>query len=400
MNYSNYSPNEIKELIKDIINANDILIEKGEIPISLSIEGEPGIGKTTVIRETVNELNRPLYKLNLAQLTEPSELIGYYAKEFKLKKENSEVWVTENMIPEMINSGYTYSSEIRTKPCPPDWVNSLQENSILLLDDYSRSNQLFSQACMELINEQSMIGWNLKDKKIQIILSENPDDGEYNVQSFDAAQTSRMLKARMVWDYKDWAERAEKLKFDQRIINFVLSIPEKFENKKKDGVSNSNVVQPRMLDKFFAIISTIKDWEKNLSKVIQIGDLSIGKDVTSLLVNFINKKLDKLPLIEDLIFNYTLEKANESLLDCAGSYKKENHKTAVSAILCTRIFNYVKVHNKEFKKDNIKQLGELILSDSFTSDQKFIMVKNCINYSSLFTQILGSDVRIINYITK
>ena len=64
--------------------------------------------------------------------------------------------------------------------------------------------------------------------------------------------------------------------FDQRIINFVLSIPEKFENKKKDGVSNSNVVQPRMLDKFFAIISTIKDWEKNLSKVIQIGDLSIG----------------------------------------------------------------------------------------------------------------------------
>ena len=105
MNYSNYSPNEIKELIKDIINANDILIEKGEIPISLSIEGEPGIGKTTVIRETVNELNRPLYKLNLAQLTEPSELIGYYAKEFKLKKENSEVWVTENMIPEMINSG-------------------------------------------------------------------------------------------------------------------------------------------------------------------------------------------------------------------------------------------------------------------------------------------------------
>ena len=29
MNYSNYSPNEIKELIKDIINANDILIEKG-----------------------------------------------------------------------------------------------------------------------------------------------------------------------------------------------------------------------------------------------------------------------------------------------------------------------------------------------------------------------------------
>ena len=274
MNYSNYSPNEIKELIKDIINANDILIEKGEIPISLSIEGEPGIGKTTVIRETVNELNRPLYKLNLAQLTEPSELIGYYAKEFKLKKENSEVWVTENMIPEMINSGYTYSSEMRTKPCPPDWVNSLQENSILLLDDYSRSNQLFSQACMELINEQSMIGWNLKDKKIQIILSENPDDGEYNVQSFDAAQTSRMLKARMVWDYKDWAERAEKLKFDQRIINFVLSIPEKFENKKKDGVSNSNVVQPRMLDKFFAIISTIKDWEKNLSKVIQIGALS------------------------------------------------------------------------------------------------------------------------------
>ena len=32
-----------------------------------------------------------------------------------------------------------------------------------------------------------MIGWDLKKKKIQILLNENPDDGSYNVASNDEA---------------------------------------------------------------------------------------------------------------------------------------------------------------------------------------------------------------------
>ncbi len=115
------------------------------------------------------------------------------------------------LLPKAAENGFRYTNKTRTIPCPPDWVTNLQDNGILLLDDYSRSNSLFSQAVMELVNEGTMIGWDLKEKKVQILLSENPDNGEYNVASQDGAQTDRMAKINMVWDAQDWAERAEKV---------------------------------------------------------------------------------------------------------------------------------------------------------------------------------------------
>jgi len=155
-----------------------------------------------------------------------TKCIGYYSKEYKVTKEIAvvggdsefqEQWITENMLPKYIDNGYTYSDEVRTKPCPPDWVVNLQDNSILILDDYNRSNSLFSQAVMELINELTMPGWDLKAKKVQILLSENPDSGEYNVASQDSAQSDRMVKVNMKWDAQDWAERAEKIGLDSRL---------------------------------------------------------------------------------------------------------------------------------------------------------------------------------------
>lgn len=181
--------------------------------------------KTTICREIASDLDRNFFKLNLAQLTEPSELIGFYQKESLLEKEIIDgkkksiesKWVPENLIPKFVDEGFHYTGKTRTIPCPPDWVVNLQENSILCLDDYSRSNTLFSQAVMELVNEGTMIGWDLKSKKVQILLSENPDNGEYNVASQDSAQSDRMIKVNMKWDANDWAARAEKIGVDERL---------------------------------------------------------------------------------------------------------------------------------------------------------------------------------------
>jgi len=69
-----YKPSEVYNILKNIIESNDKIIANGGIPVSISILGERGIGKTTVCRELAKDLGRPFYKLNLAQLTEPSEL--------------------------------------------------------------------------------------------------------------------------------------------------------------------------------------------------------------------------------------------------------------------------------------------------------------------------------------
>lgn len=398
-----YKPSEAYTLLKQLIESNDKIIKNGGLPVSVSVVGVHGIGKTTVIRELANDLNRDFFKLNLAQITEPSELIGFYAKEFELKKDGEEnAWVTENMISEYYKLGWERTGRNRTTPCPPDWIVNLKENGILCLDDFSRGNQLLMQSVMEICNEGTMIGWDLKDKKIQVILSENPDDGEYNVQSVDAAHSSRMAKFHMVWDAKDWAERAEKIGLDERLINFVLWKPELLENKKADGISASNAVSPRMMDKFFSLVSTIDDFEKHLDVITTYGDITVGRDLTSELVNFVNKKLDKLPSVDKLIKEYDLPTSKSQLTQCCGDSEKDPQgwKSATAAILTTRMYNYMRFNHKNITKDNIRQYCELMLHSSFSTDQKYLMVLQTIGISNTFAQILAGDPRFIKYMKK
>lgn len=402
MKETTYKPNETYSVLKQVIAANDTIMADGGIPVALSLVGTPGLGKTTICRELAKDLGRGFYKLNLAQLTEPSELVGYYSKEYQVIKGDDVRWVTENMLPRSSEAGFKYANLSRTSPCPPDWVVNLQDNSLLLLDDYSRGNSLFSQAVMELINEQTMIGWDLKSKKVQIILTENPDDGEYNVSSMDKAQNDRMMKIHMVWDAQDWAERAEKIGLDERLINFVLWAPELLEQKKDQGISASGNVTPRMMDKFFSLVSTIDDFDKHLDKISLFGNISVGSSITGQLTNFINKRLDKLPSVEKLLKVYDVATAKAQLTAACGDSEEDsiNWKGATAAILCTRMFNYARHHGKGMSKDNIKQYLELILHPSFSVDQKFLMVKQTMSAGNNFAQILAGDPRMIKYLTS
>lgn len=398
-----YRPNETADLLKTLIAANDTIMTKGGVPISVSLVGTPGLGKTTICKELCQDLGRDIYKLNLAQLTEPSELIGYYSKEYETKNGAGDVrWVTENLLPKASEAGYRYTNNTRTVPCPPDWVVNLKQDGILLLDDYSRSNSLFSQAVMELINEQTMVGWDLKAKKIQIILTENPDDGEYNVSSMDKAQQDRMMRIHMVWDAQDWALRAEKIGMDERLINFVLWAPELLEQKRDQGISASGNVTPRMMDKFFSLVSTIPDFEQSLDKISVFGDISVGKHITSQLTNFIGKKLDKLPSVEKLIKTYTIETAKAQLTTACGDSEKDssNWKGATAAILATRLYNYMRFNHKTITKDQIKQYLEILLHTSFTVDQKFLMVKQTVSLGNNFATVLAGDPRFLKYMTN
>jgi len=131
-----YKPNETYNILKSLVEANDTIMKAGGVPVSVSLVGTPGLGKTTICRELAADLNRDFFKLNLAQLTEPSELIGYYSKEYEVKKADDVKWVTENLLTKFTEDGFEYTGEVRTRPCPPDWVVSLKEGGILLLDDY------------------------------------------------------------------------------------------------------------------------------------------------------------------------------------------------------------------------------------------------------------------------
>lgn len=68
--------------------------------------------------------------------------------------------------------------------------------------------QRYLQATMELIDRGEYISWKLP-KNWHIILTNNPDDGEYTVNSVDAAQKTRYINVNMTFDVKEWAKWAE-----------------------------------------------------------------------------------------------------------------------------------------------------------------------------------------------
>src|SRR5690606_17490070 len=97
-------------------------------------------------------------------------------------------WFKESVALTMINQGWSYTGKVRTEYAEPDWVTTLKskEYSILNLDDFSRADIRFQQAIMQLIQNGTYYGWSLP-KGCTIILTSNPDDGDYIVTSQDKA---------------------------------------------------------------------------------------------------------------------------------------------------------------------------------------------------------------------
>ncbi len=56
---------------------------------------------------------------------------------------------------------------------------------------------------MELVDRQEYISWKLP-KDWHIILTANPDDGEYMVNAIDTAQRTRFVSIVMKWNHECW----------------------------------------------------------------------------------------------------------------------------------------------------------------------------------------------------
>jgi hypothetical protein len=60
------------------------------------------------------------------------------------------------------------------------------------------------QAVMELIEGQEFLSWKLP-KNWTVLLSSNPDNGDYLVASEDIAMETRYIKIQVKFDAKIWA---------------------------------------------------------------------------------------------------------------------------------------------------------------------------------------------------
>lgn len=398
----NLNITELKGFVNHIITNNRYLQDNNKGPVSVEVVGESGIGKTSTIVELAKENNLNFVKLNLAQIEELGDLVGFPVRQFQMYKEkvvtnanNNSVnmvtatqragstslanlntsttkkvgaWVDELAVQEYLKNGYKMTGKNRMSYCAPEWIADKKEGGILLLDDWNRADTRFIQAVMELIDRQTYISWALP-KDWHIILTANPDNGDYMVNSIDSAQKTRYITANLKFDVEVWAKWAEGAGIDTRCINFLLLHPELVTQE----------TNARSITTFFNSISSFESFEDNLSLIQMIGEGSVGDAFASMFTTFINNKLDKLVTPKDLLTHDNEQYILNELRSCIGN--DDTYRADIASTLATRLGNYSVVYseNNTITQKITDRLKALCTKDYFTNDLKYLIVRTIFN---------------------
>ena len=392
----NLNIDDLKGFLNHVITNNRFLQEQGKLPVAIEVVGESGIGKTSTVVELAKENNLHFVKLNLAQIEELGDLVGFPVRQFQMYKEKTikkvddlnytakagndlaklggtitkkvGQWVDELAVDAYLKNGYKMAGKNRMSYAAPEWIADVKQGGILLLDDWNRADTRFIQACMELIDRQQYISWSLP-KDWHIMLTANPDNGDYNVNSLDSAQKTRYITANLKFDVNVWARWAEEAGIDSRCINFLLLHPELVTQE-----TNS-----RSITTFFNSISSFENFEDNLSMIQMIGEGSVGDTFASMFTTFINNKLDKLVTPKDLLTHENESYILGELRGCIG--QDDSYRADIASTLATRLANYAVVYSKEntVNQKITDRLKSLATKDYFTNDLKYLIVRTIFN---------------------
>lgn len=399
---------DLKSFLTHIVNNNRYLQKNGKIPAAVEVVGNSGIGKTSTVLQLGEELGLDVVKLNLAQIEELGDLIGFPIRQFEISKSlvaidqlvpdygvedtNDSIdlkWVDENVMDEYRAIGYKSTGRNRMSYCPPQWIADKTAGGILILDDWNRADTRFIQAVMELIDRQQYISWSLP-KDWHILLTSNPDDGEYMVNSIDDAQKTRFISADLKFDIDCWARWAENSQIDTRCINFMLMHPELV----------TKGTNARSITTFFNSISSLGTFESSLPLIQLCGEGSVGDEFSSMFVLFINNKLDKLISPKEMLLGSSTDSVINTLKKTIGS--GSSYRADISSVIATRMINYSLFHaeSNPVDKKMIERIETLITEDVFANDLKFHIVRKIYtgNMSKFKTIIMNQKLN--GYITS
>ena len=379
---------ELKDFLKHIIDNNRYLQENQKSPVSIEVVGDSGIGKTSSILQLANELNLNFVKLNLAQIEEIGDLVGFPIRQFEMKDKKTTEWVDENSVEDYRKKGFESTGLNRMSYCPPEWISGKTNGGILLLDDWNRADMRFIQAVMELIDRQQYISWKLP-KDWHIVLTSNPDNGDYLVNSIDNAQKTRFISVDLKFDLKCWGKWAEQNQLDGRCINFLLMHPELVTKE----------VNSRSVSMFFNSISSIKSFEDTLPLIQMIGEGSVGSEFSTLFTMFINNKLDKMISPENILGqdeHYVLN----TLKSLVG--KDKAYRADIAATLGTRLSNYLEyiAKTETIEKTIIDRVAKIVTEKIFATDVCYNMVKSVYNSNPGKFKLMMLNKELVKYITK
>ena len=111
---------ELKTFLKHIVSNNQHIQKEGKIPVAVNIEGDAGLGKTSAIIQLAEELKMDVVKLNLSQIEELGDLVGFPYKEFLMQREDGkQQWVQESLMVTYIKNKYRPMNQSRMSHAAP-----------------------------------------------------------------------------------------------------------------------------------------------------------------------------------------------------------------------------------------------------------------------------------------
>lgn len=171
-----------------------------------------------------------------------------------------------------------------TRFAPPDWVPTEEGPGILLLDDFNRADDRILRGIMQLLQRGELISWSLPPHW-HIVVTANPEGGDYSVTPLDDAMLTRMLHVSMEFEHEVWAKWAINAGVDERGIAFVLTYPEM--------VTGSRTT-PRSLTHFFEQIRPIDDLRENWEHVHALALSALDAEGATAFMSFVNDDLNQL----------------------------------------------------------------------------------------------------------
>jgi hypothetical protein len=309
-------------------------LPQGERPTPVCIWGMHGIGKTELVRALAKEINAPLVYIAPAQFEEMGDLVG---------------------MPRI--------DGVVTRFAPPSWTPQEEGPGILLLDDVNRADDRILRGIMQLLQFYELVSWELP-KNWLIVLTANPDGGDYSVTPMDDAMLNRMLHVTMTFDAPTWAKWAEKAGIDERGINFVLAYPELVNGKR---------TTPRSLVQFFELIKPFDDLNEHLPLIKLLGESCLENETVQAFVSFIHLRLDQLPGPDQIVENEDFDQIASRIERLVNDGNVQ--RLDILSIIVTRLINYLQLHASTIDETRIKQVAQFILLPFIPNDLRLSMAQ-------------------------
>ncbi|GGN32239.1 hypothetical protein FHR83_005762 [Actinoplanes campanulatus] len=330
-------PGELVQFLDHAMTVNDRLATEGRHQTPVCVWGRHGIGKTEIVESVAAARRVPLVSIAPAQFEEMGDLLG---------------------MPVVVDGGTA------TRMAPPEWVPRQDGPGILLIDDVNRADDRILRGMMQLLQRSALTSWRLP-ARWQIVLTANPDGGDYSVTPMDDAMLTRMLHVTLRFEVKRWARWAEAHDVDPRGIAFVLAYPE--------TVTGSRTT-PRTLVQFFDRIRDITDLRANLGLVTMLGEACLDSATVSAFVAFVNRGLDVLVTPEEILGAKQFGPVAARLTELAG--QGAERRVDILAAVCTRLVNVLAARRAKLTATEVNNLRSMLRLDALPEDMRLALAQD------------------------